>query len=232
MIECSICNTKNNHLATICPNCGGFLQTKVDNINLFETMWQLIESPVKAFKNIAISKHKNYIQLMGVLSGIDLSFLLISYLNLSNKMENPFSILIYGTVCGCLFGVLLISILSISVISIVKFLKANTSFKNIWSVISFSFLPFVFSLILIPLRLSTFGASYYGSNPSPTLINPFVYYLYFIIEALLIAWFVILFIIGIKTVYDFKLGKTLLVATPVLLFIFVAFYFSKYLMYG
>ena len=233
MITCSICRTQNNHLASICGKCGGYLQTKVENINLFETLWKLIEHPSKAFKNIAMAKHKNYILLLAFILGIDFSFLLLSYWNTYDRLEDTKIFLPVGIGGGILFGLILITIISLLVLLFAKIFKLKTRFRDIWSVISFSFVPLIYSFIfLMPVKLVAFGISYFSANLSPQTINQFVYYLLLIIDGSLFLWTAILFLIAIKTIFDLNITKALTICFPILIIVSVAFYFSKFLIYG
>lgn len=87
MINCPVCYSDNDELEIVCKSCRGFLQTKVDNINLFETLWGLIENPSKTFKNIAIAKSADTIDsvqllfIFGFLGGIPLCIFLILLLS-------------------------------------------------------------------------------------------------------------------------------------------------------
>ena len=233
MITCPICQTQNNHLTSICMKCGGYLQTKVDNINLFETLWTLIEHPSKAFKNIAMAKHKNYIVLLAFLSGIDLSFLLLWFWNVYDRLEDSKVFLLAGSGGGILFGLIFITIISLFVLSLAKIFKVKTLFRNVWSVVSFSFVPLIYAFIfLMPVKLLAFGINYFSTNPSPETLNQFVYDLLLIIEGSMISWAAILFIIAVKTIYGMNIGKTLTVCIPVLIIVSVAIYISKILING
>lgn len=233
MITCPICETQNNHLTSICVKCGGYLQTKIDNINLFETLWTLIEHPSKAFKNIAMAKHKNYIVLLAFLSGIDLSFLLLWYWNVYDRLEDSKVFLLAGSGGGIIFGILFITIISVFVLSFAKVFKVKTLFRNVWSVTSFSFVPLIFTFIfLLPVKLLAFGINYFSANPSPETLNPFIYYLILIIEGSMVIWTVALFVMAIKTIYDMNITKTLMVCIPILIIFSVLIYFSKIIVYG
>lgn len=233
MITCQICKTENNHLASICFKCGGFLQAKVDNINLFETLWKLIEHPSKAFKNIAMAKHKNYIVLLSFLSGINLSFLLVRYWNIYDLLETTKTLFIAGVGGGILVGVVSITIISFLISNLTKFFKLRTLFRNVWSVVSFSFFPLIYSLIfLMPVKLLTFGINYFGTDPSPVSLNQTVYYILMVLDSLMLLWVVALVFIAVKTIYNLTIQKSLTICLPILLFIVAGVYFSKVLIYG
>lgn len=233
MITCQICKTENNHLASICVKCGGFLQAKVDNINLFETFWKLIEHPSKAFKKIAMAKHKNYIVLLSFLSGINLSFFLFWYWKIYDHLENIKTLFIAGVGGGILLGVVFITIISLFIFNLTKFFQVRTLFRNIWSVVSFSFVPLIYSLIfLMPVKLLTFGVNYFGTDPSPASLNQSVYYIIMVLDYLMMLWVVAMVFIAVKTIYNLTIRKSLTICLPILLFIVAGVYFSKVLIYG
>lgn len=203
MINCPLCHTNNTSLDVICPSCGSYLQTKVDNINLFETLWGLIENPSKTFKNIAISKTKNYIIFLSSLLGISITFLLFRIDKIADTIESVRSIFIIGFLGGIPLGIFLILIISAITLLVARIFKQKTSLKRISAVIVYSATPFVYDLIfLLPLKLLTFGVSYFKSNSSLTLINPTVYYIVLSIEGLLFVWFLYLFVSAIKVVFS------------------------------
>jgi hypothetical protein len=233
MNTCPICQTSNNHLVSICIKCGGFLQQKVDNINLFETLWKIIEKPSNAFKNIAMAKHKNYVMLMAIMSGINLGFIILWYYKIFDRVENTQSLFFLTVGLGAVLGLALTTIISLYLNTLAIIFKKTTLLKNIWSVISFSFVPLIYSLIfLFPAKLVAFGLNYFSSNPSPESVNELVYYIILAIEGLMILWFLILFVLAVKTVYDYSLRKSLTVCIPILGLIVFAVILSKWLIYG
>src|SRR6059036_2490374 len=88
MITCSVCGQQNNELAVLCTSCQSYLQSKVENLNLFETIWQLIESPRSAFKRIVLAKHKNYVFVLSSLLGISMAFAMFWLKNLGPQFTN------------------------------------------------------------------------------------------------------------------------------------------------
>src|ERR1039458_8374525 len=64
VIICKSCSTENPYYEVICSNCHSFLRDRIFNIDLWKTIEQLIETPVKAFRRIIQSEHKNFISLI------------------------------------------------------------------------------------------------------------------------------------------------------------------------
>jgi len=74
MITCPVCGTRNHHLTIVCGSCGGFIQGRVENLDLFSTIWKLIERPRAAFLSISLSRYKNYSTIVPSVAGIGLVF--------------------------------------------------------------------------------------------------------------------------------------------------------------
>lgn len=205
MINCPVCHTDNDNLNVICKSCGGYLQTKINNINLFETLWGLIENPSKTFKNIAIANTKNYIIFLSSFIGISITFLLFGFDKSADTIDSIQPLFIYGFLGGIPLGIFLILILSTVTFLVTRLFKQRTSLKRLTAVIVYSAIPFVYDLIfLLPLKLLTFGVNYFKSNPSLTLINPTVHYIILSIEGLLFVWFLYLFVSGMKVLFAIK----------------------------
>jgi ribosomal protein L40E len=59
-IICENCNSENDFFNLNCNNCGSLLRDKKPNIDLFATVWALIEEPTKSLRKIVFAEHKNY----------------------------------------------------------------------------------------------------------------------------------------------------------------------------
>ncbi len=70
MIPCTVCGEANDDLATVCTKCHSYLQAKVDTIDLFPTIWGLIERPGPTMKKIVLARHKNYVFVLLMLLGV------------------------------------------------------------------------------------------------------------------------------------------------------------------
>ncbi len=203
MINCPLCHSNNSSLDVICKSCGSYLQTKVDNINLFETLWGLIENPLKTFKSIAISKTKNFIIFLPSLLGINIIFLLFRFDKIADIIDSVQSLFIIGFLGGIPLGLSLTLIISVVTLLIARLFKLKTSLKRLFAVIVYSSIPFVYDLLfLLPLKLLTFGESYFKHSPPLTLINPTVYYMILSIEGLLLLWFLYLFVSAMRVVFS------------------------------
>ncbi|MCK5571424.1 MAG: hypothetical protein KAJ12_01625, partial [Bacteroidetes bacterium] len=100
MIECTVCGEQNGDLAVTCTRCKAYLQTKIENLDLFSTMWGLLESPKRTFKRIVLSRRKNYVFFLSALLGIWILWTVFWGLNVGSRFDNTFSLLATGIVLG------------------------------------------------------------------------------------------------------------------------------------
>ena len=96
MINCSVCQTENDEFSIVCKKCGGFLQNRVPNLDLFDVLWKIIESPRSAFRTIMLSEHKNYAVFLYSLIGIAITFAGFWQFKLGNRIENILLVIFFG----------------------------------------------------------------------------------------------------------------------------------------
>lgn len=200
---CPICNAENGHLTVACTSCGSFIQSKVDNLDLFATLWQLIESPKSAFRRIAIAQHKNYTLFLSAVTGIGLTFLLMRILKAGNGDISLLNILIVGFLFGPVSGIGSLLCLALVQKTIARLLRLRTRFRNVSAIIAYAAVPIAFSVIaLLPIEILTFGKYFFSSNPSPYVIKPFSYTLLLMLDGICMAWSLRLYFLGNKVLYD------------------------------
>ncbi|NOX19606.1 MAG: hypothetical protein GXO87_15160, partial [Chlorobi bacterium] len=59
-VICKNCGAENPFYLLTCKSCNAYIRDKVSNINLWEIIWKLIETPVEAFRQIIYAEHKNF----------------------------------------------------------------------------------------------------------------------------------------------------------------------------
>ena len=231
---CPICNAENSHLAVICTSCGSFIQSKVDNLDLFATVWQLLESPKSAFRRIAIAEHKNYTVFLSAMMGIGLAFLLMWLLKIGNGDIPLLNILIVGFVFGPFIGISSLLILTFVQKIVAGFLQLKAKFRNTRAIVAYAAVPIVFSVIIIlPIEILTFGKYFFSSNPSPYVIKPFSYTVLLTLDGFCIVWSLALYFLGTKVLYNCGPTVAFLVSTVSitvyagLIWIFVSTIFSR-----
>ena len=158
MINCLVCQTENDEYSTICKKCGGFLQNRVPNLDLFDILWKIIESPKKAFRLIMLAEHKNYAVFLYTLSGIAITFAGFWHFKLGDRFENILLIIFLAILIGIPFGIALCPIVSSLHWGLSRLLGSKALFRNSLGITSYSLVPIVISLIFVlPIELLTFG---------------------------------------------------------------------------
>jgi hypothetical protein len=212
MITCRVCGTENDNLAVICSACKSFLQTKVDNIDLFGTLWKLVESPRAAFKRIVLSQHKNYVFLLSGLFGVSIVYAVFWFKALGDSFANILMLLGAGLIVGPPLGILTVFASSITSVQIVRALGGKATLKNMITVLAYASAPIIFSLVLVfPLEVAIFGLYFFGNNPPPIVIKPVVYVVLLGIEILSVVWFCLLLVVGTMVATGFSRVRSLFI---------------------
>ena len=202
IVTCPNCSSENPYYKLNCSNCNSFIRDRISNLDLWNITGMLIDSPVKAFKQIIYSDHKNFI--FFILFFVSIKFLI------NARFISLFTIGRFTTTTN--LPVSFILILSFLVVAMVLFAfiftRINSSsgfstrFKDIFSIVTYSQLPHVFGLaVLFPIELIIFGDYIFSLNPSPFVIKETIAYTLFTIELLLILWSVFLSIAGFYAHY-------------------------------
>jgi hypothetical protein len=192
-IICPHCNSENAFYNIICTKCRYYLRDRIYNIDLWNTIISLIDNPVKSFRNIIFSEHKNFIFFILLFISakylIDTRFLaMISVGEFQTSIELFFSYLIILAVVSVYF------LLFTMVYTIIgRRNKIHTRFKDVFSIIIYSQIPFVLALVvLFPLELVIFGEYLFSMNPTPFTIKGNVAYLFLLVEIGIVLWSIFL----------------------------------------
>ncbi len=205
MITCPICNTQNHHLRVVCTGCGGFVQQRIDTLDLFHTIWRLIESPRKAFHTIAIAQHKNYSLFLAALSGYAFMALIFWMIKAGDFAVNFLQILIAGIFVSPLLGLVIYFLHLLFAKITIRAFGISTKFKNLMAVVSYSLVPLIFSAVFVlPIELATFGIFLFTRSPNPFTLLPYSAFFLFSFDAVLSLWFLIFYVLGIKELLDIK----------------------------
>ncbi len=208
MITCSVCGQENDDLHTLCSSCRSFIQGRVDALNLFETIWGLIESPGKTFRRIVLAKHKNYSLVLSSLAGITLVFYVAWYKNIADRLQSLLPIVGVAFLAGPLVGIGFVMGLASIVRVVSKGLGGNPSLKNLFAALAYGTVPLVFSLVfLVPIEIAVFGSDFFGTNPPPMTIRPIEYTVLLSLKALSGIWVIFLFIYGTMAANAFPKAK-------------------------
>ena len=176
MRECTVCGAQNDDLAVVCPACRSYLQAKVDTLDLFSTLWGVVESPGATLRRIALSRHKNYVIALGCLAGVAMVYGGLWYRNMGPGFANIATLLGTGLLVGPPLGIAFLAAASAATLLIGRILGGHGSFRNVVAVLAYALVPTVFSLFFVfPAEIALFGIYFFGNNPPPMVINRLAY---------------------------------------------------------
>jgi hypothetical protein len=218
MIICTVCGAQNDALAIVCSSCKSFLQTKVDNLNLFETLWGLMETPGATFRRIALARHKNYTVLLSSLLGCSLVFGVVWYKALGASFANLAMLVLSGAVAGPPVGTAFVVLLALLIRALGRIVGGKGSFKNVFAAVAYAASPVVYSLVLVfPIQIAIFGIYFFGNNPPPAVINPALYYVLVGIDGAAVLWSGMLLAAGLPVALGISRGRGAALAVAVAL---------------
>jgi hypothetical protein len=197
---CKNCSTENPFYGLICTNCKAFLRERIFNIDLWKILGLLIESPATAFRLIIQSEHKNFLSfLILLISGkFFITSMFIALLSLKERAELGSFISNYLIILIVLM--LLLAICSYLITILFRKFKLETRFKDNFSIIIYSFIPYIFGfIILFPVELILFGGYLFSVNPSPFVVKESLAYTLLAFEILIILWGCFLSFIALYT---------------------------------
>jgi len=225
---CGNCGEKNPFYALDCNNCHSFLRSKVPNIDLWQTIWGILEKPVEVSKKIILSEHKNFLVSLLVLIFFQFSIFTVRFYNaFLEKGKTQISVLRDGIWLGGLPVVLFIILFSVLITILNRLLGLkNRPLDNI-SIYTFCFIPSLLGmLVLIPIQFALFGEYWFTFNPSPFIIKPAATYILLSVEGILYIWSAI---ISIFATYAQTLSKSYSIMIGLIFFTLVSswtLYFS------
>ncbi|MGD0339365.1 MAG: Yip1 family protein [Bacteroidota bacterium] len=203
MIECPVCTTRNGDLSVVCSKCGGYLQARVQTLDLFDTLWALTESPKKTFKRICLSEQKNYIHFLAAVSGIGVGFTWLWRVHGGWFFENNLQLLILtGILAGPVIGIILLYLVSFFYFCFARLMKGAGRFRDAKAVLAYAMVPLMLATIFIlPLELGFFGIYFFTANPSPMILKPVAYIVLISLDGLSVLWSFILLVIGTRVLF-------------------------------
>jgi len=225
--RCKKCNHVNPPYKYICSECKSYLRERVVNIDLWNTIQLIIEDPVKAFTQIIFAEHKNFIIFITFFIALKnllfARFLSVPKLGL-NGVETYLIVSLFFAVLITLILILFFSLLQKSIFSKKG---VHLRVKDIYSINSYCFIPYLFGLFLIfPVELVVLGGDIFSNNPYPFDIKPLITYILIGIEFVVILWSFYLIYRSIVTVNLSKI-YSLFLTTAFLIVWFVTLYFSS-----
>ncbi len=197
---CKNCSAENPFYQLNCVKCNSYLRERVVNIDLWDTIGKMIESPSVMFRRIIFAEHKNFTFLLTFFIALKIlinSFIVIPYFKLDSYLSN--NLFVYSV-----FSIILVYILIYASAAVLKVLTGIFNLKSRVSdnsaVIIYAFIPYIFGLvILFPVELVLFGQYLFSVNPSPFMLKEFASYVVLGIEGILFLWSITWLFLGINT---------------------------------
>ncbi len=172
-------------MRTTCGGCGSFLQSKVEALNLFQTLWGLLESPQRTMKRIVLARHKNYTLLLSALFGIGLVLDVAWYKSLADRFGDLMTLVGTALIAGPIVGIASVIVLSFLLQQATKLFGGRATLRSLFAATAYALFPFVAVLVfLVPLEIAIFGMDFFGANPPPMLIKPVEYAALLIMKAI------------------------------------------------
>ena len=196
---CPVCGTENDDLAVVCSSCKGYIQAKVDTLDLFQTIWGLMESPSVTFRRIALAGSKNYIVPLTVLFGVALVYALLWNANYGVREPQLATILGLGILAGPVLGTVVFLVLSRFLAIVTPLGGRKVTSRNAFAMLAYAVVPVVLSLIIIfPIEIAVFGIYLFDTNPPPIVLNPLAYVVLIGLDGIAALWSVVLVWTGIR----------------------------------
>jgi len=212
-MTCAVCNTENDRLALTCKQCGGYLQTKVENLDLFSTAWGIVERPRVTCHAIAIARHKNYAIVLSAAAGVALVFFLFWFIKAGEYTDSLLNIIAAGIATGPFVGICAVLLCSLLLRLFAMLVAAPASFWQIYAVTSYALLPVTVSAILfLPIEFMTFGLYLFMKNPSPYLLKPASYVLLMGLDGLSALWSALLLLVAWQSLLRTSWVKTVFIS--------------------
>jgi hypothetical protein len=196
---CPVCGTENDDFAVVCVSCKGYIQAKVDTLDLFQTIWGLTESPGTTFRRIGLAGSKNYVVLLTFAFGIALVYALLWHGNYGVREPQLITLLGIGLLVGPVLGVALFFVLSRLLSAVSRLTGRKITGRNAFALFAYAASPVVLSLVIVfPIEIAVFGVYLFDNNPPPIVLNPLAFIVLGGLDVIAGAWSVVLLGIGIR----------------------------------
>lgn len=192
---CNNCETLNPLYAANCKSCNSYLHSKIANIDLWDSVWNIMTNPIETTVKLIQSEKKNFLVSLIILwflkSSIN-NYMLKNFHFAGTDTSVNFS---SSVIEGGAFSIILLLAAGFFITFIFYFAKVKTRIKDNITIISFALIPILLSFVfLTPFHFALYGFYWYTMNPSPFIIKPFVTYVLYGIEGIFIIWSLVLFV--------------------------------------
>jgi hypothetical protein len=212
-MQCAVCHTQNDEFAMTCVKCHGFLQNHVTNLDLFETIWDVIEHPTIAFRRIRLADHKNYAVSLFSFFGIGVSFSLMWLFRLGIRFSSLLELIVFGIGSGIVIGILLAPVIATLFWVVAKIGGGHAGFRDSLAIAAFSLTPILVGIILLlPIELLTFGMYLFTGNPHPMALKPGLYMTLIGLDIVSVIWTIFLLFVGTMVGHQIKALRSAIIA--------------------
>lgn len=197
--SCPVCGTSNDAFAVVCVSCKGYIQAKVDTLDLFSTMWGLMEAPSSTFRRIALAGTKNYVVPLAIGFGVALMYALLWNANYGVREPQLLTIIGTGLAAGLVLGPLLFGILARVLVALSGMLGRRVAGRDAFALFAYAAVPVVITLVIVfPVEIAIFGVYLFDNNPPPIVMNPVAYIVLVGLDMLAAVWSTVLLAIGLR----------------------------------
>jgi len=196
--KCSNCGAENPIYRLTCFECGSYLRERVVNIDFWKTLGTLLYEPTTALKKNIFAEHKNFVSVLLLIASIKVILISAFVSNYFNTPLFSYTHIFFASSILLLISILLIFVLASFITLLNNVFGLLTRFKDNLSLLTYSFIPIIISLIILtPIEYAIFGKYWFVHNPSPFFIDYFTGYILTGIEVLMFLWTILLFAAGI-----------------------------------
>lgn len=194
MRQCPSCAAEISVLDLRCSNCGSYVRDRVPALNLFATLWGMIESPGDTYLRIARSEQKNYTFLLFALTGPILFAVLLAVARVGDT-DIPFSYMLLACMAiGPVFGLFtFVAATAVLRITLKLNMQIHLRFRDIAAYSAFGLSPlFWTSVLVLPLQLGIFGILLFSTNPPAWHMQPLPYWSLMAVDIIALIWSLLL----------------------------------------
>jgi hypothetical protein len=198
-VNCKNCSAENPLYNHICSKCKYYIRDKIPNIDIWETIGLIIESPSKAFQRIIFSEHKNFVVFLTLFFALRI-LIVTRFISL---IEGNFTSSTTPIILSYILVLLGLTLVLITFFVLISFTLTKMDYririKDLYSVYMYSSMLNIFSVvILFPIQLIVFGDYLFSNNPDPFQVKPILAYILTGFEIGIVIWSLILNYISFK----------------------------------
>ncbi len=197
---CPSCGTENFTLRSRCSGCGAFVRDRVPALDLFSTLWGMLEQPGRTVLRIGRSEQKNYTHLLFALCG-PILFAAMLFVARTGDSRILFGYVVTGILlAGPVVGLMLLSGATL-VLRLLFRLGSGVRlrYRDAAAWIAWSLTPVMWaSVVILPVQLGVFGLILFSTNPSPWQFMPVPFWLLGIPAMISVPWSMLLLPFGFR----------------------------------